>query len=58
MVCARDESGSTRGGIKAGHNVMAARAEPTPRMKVHDPVHLAPNPERLPFVDPKTQLSI
>jgi hypothetical protein len=37
---------------------MVARAESTPRMKVHDPVRLALNPERLHFFDTKTQLSI
>jgi hypothetical protein len=58
MVCVRDDSGSTRGGIKAGPNVMGARVEPTLRMKVHGPVRLAPTPKRLPFFDPKTQLSI
>ncbi len=43
---------------KAGPNVMVARVEPTLRMKVHDPVRLALNPERLHFFDTKTQLSI
>jgi|KBSMisStandDraft_5_1062788.scaffolds.fasta_scaffold2672504_2 hypothetical protein len=37
---------------------MVARVESTPRMKVHDPVRLALNPERLHFFDTKTQLSI
>ncbi len=37
---------------------MVARVESTPRMKVHDPVRLAQNPERLHFFDTKTQLSI
>jgi hypothetical protein len=44
--------------LTAGPNVMAARVEPTPRMKVHDPVRLALNQERPPFFDTKTQLSI
>lgn len=44
--------------LKAGPNVMVARVEPTLRMKVHDPVRLARNPERLHFFDTKTQLSI
>ena len=44
--------------LKAGPNVMVARVEPTLRMKVHDPVRLALNPERLHFFDTKTQLSI
>ena len=43
---------------KAGRNVMVARVEPTLRTKVHDPVRLALNPERLHFFDTKTQLSI
>ena len=37
---------------------MVARVEPTLRMKVHDSVRLALNPERLHFFDTKTQLSI
>ena len=37
---------------------MVARVESTLRMKVHDPVSLALNPERLHFFDTKTQLSI
>jgi len=37
---------------------MVARVEPTLRLKVHDPVRLALNPERLHFFDTKTQLSI
>ncbi len=37
---------------------MVARVEPTLRTKVHDPVRLALNPERLHFFDTKTQLSI
>ena len=37
---------------------MVARVESTPRMKVHDPVRLALNPEQLHFFDTKTQLSI
>ena len=37
---------------------MVARVESTPRMKAHDPVRLALNPERLHFFDTKTQLSI
>lgn len=44
--------------LEAGPNVMVARVEPTLRMKVHDPVRLALNPERLHFFDTKTQLSI
>ena len=37
---------------------MVVRVESTARMKVHDPVRLALNPERLHFFDTKTQLSI
>jgi multiple sugar transport system ATP-binding protein len=44
--------------LKAGPNVMVARVEPTLRMKVHDSLRLALNPERLHFFDTKTQLSI
>jgi multiple sugar transport system ATP-binding protein len=44
--------------LTAGPNVMAARVEPTLRMKVHNPVRLALNQERPPLFDSKTQLSI
>jgi len=44
--------------LTAAPSVMAARVEPRLRMKVHDPMRLALNAERLLFFDTKTQLSI
>src|SRR5213083_1227411 len=37
--------------VKAGPNSLVARVDPTVRLKVHDPVRLAVNPERLHFFD-------
>jgi multiple sugar transport system ATP-binding protein len=44
--------------VKAGASVMVARVEPTVRVKVHDPVRLALNAERVHFFDTKTELAI
>ncbi len=44
--------------VKAGTSSMVARVEPTVRVKVHDPVRLAVDPERLHFFDTKTELAI
>jgi multiple sugar transport system ATP-binding protein len=44
--------------IKAGPNVMVARVEPTVRVKVHEPIRLALEPERLHFFDASTEAAI
>jgi multiple sugar transport system ATP-binding protein len=44
--------------IKAGPNVMVARVEPTVRVKVHEPIRLALEPERLHFFDASTETAI
>src|SRR5512145_2481904 len=44
--------------IKAGPNVMVARVDPTVRVKVHEPIRLALEPERLHFFDASTEAAI
>jgi multiple sugar transport system ATP-binding protein len=44
--------------VKAGTSVMVARVDPTVRVKVHDPVRLALDAERVHFFDTKTELAI
>jgi multiple sugar transport system ATP-binding protein len=44
--------------IKAGPNVMVARVDPSVRVKVHESIRLALNPERLHFFDLKTEAAI
>jgi multiple sugar transport system ATP-binding protein len=44
--------------VKAGTNVMVARVDPSVRLKVHEGVRLALNPDRLHFFDTKTELRV
>jgi multiple sugar transport system ATP-binding protein len=44
--------------VKVGPSAMVARVEPTVRLKVHESVRLALNPDRLHFFDPKTELAV
>jgi multiple sugar transport system ATP-binding protein len=44
--------------VKAGPSTIVARVEPTVRVKVHEPIRLAVNPDRLHFFDPKTEQAI
>src|SRR5947208_1030625 len=44
--------------VKAGPNSLVARVDPTVRLKVHDPVRLAVNPERLHFFDTTSEKAI
>jgi multiple sugar transport system ATP-binding protein len=44
--------------VKAGPNVLVARVEPTVRVKVHETLRLALDPERLHFFDTKTELAV
>jgi multiple sugar transport system ATP-binding protein len=44
--------------VKAGPNSLVARVEPTVRLKVHDTVRLAVNPERLHFFDTTSEKAI
>ncbi|OLC35965.1 MAG: glycerol-3-phosphate ABC transporter ATP-binding protein [Candidatus Rokubacteria bacterium 13_1_40CM_4_69_5] len=44
--------------IKTGPNMMVARVDPTVRVKVHESIRLALNPERLHFFDMKTEAAI
>ncbi|MBI4635067.1 MAG: sn-glycerol-3-phosphate ABC transporter ATP-binding protein UgpC [Candidatus Rokubacteria bacterium] len=44
--------------VKVGPNTMVARVEPTVRVKVHQAMRLALEPERLHFFDTKTELAI
>jgi multiple sugar transport system ATP-binding protein len=44
--------------VKAGPNSLVARVEPTVRLKVHDGVRLAVNPERLHFFDSTSEKAI
>src|SRR3989454_5382736 len=44
--------------VKAGSNTMVARVEPTVRVKVHEPIRLALNAERLHFFDKKSEAAI
>jgi len=44
--------------VKAGSHVMVARVEPTVRVKVHERLRLALDPERVHFFDLKTELAI
>src|SRR5262245_40609628 len=44
--------------IRAGNNMMVARVDPTVRVKVHEPIRLALDPERLHFFDVKTEQAI
>jgi multiple sugar transport system ATP-binding protein len=44
--------------IKVGPAAMVARVDPTVRVKVHESIRLALEPERLHFFDLKTELAI
>jgi multiple sugar transport system ATP-binding protein len=44
--------------IKAGPNAMVARVDPSVRVKVHEKIRLALDPERLHFFDVKTEAAI
>ena len=44
--------------VKAGPNSLVARVDPTVRLKVHDGVRLAVNPERLHFFDTTNEKAI
>jgi multiple sugar transport system ATP-binding protein len=44
--------------VKAGANSMVARVDPTVRVKVHEKIRLALNPDRLHFFDLKTEGAI
>jgi multiple sugar transport system ATP-binding protein len=44
--------------IKAGAASMVARVDPTVRVKVHEPIRLSLEPDRLHFFDLKTELAI
>jgi multiple sugar transport system ATP-binding protein len=44
--------------VKAGPNNLVSRVDPTVRLKVHDPVRLAVNPERLHFFDMSNEKAI
>jgi multiple sugar transport system ATP-binding protein len=44
--------------VKVGPSAMVARVEPTVRLKVHESVRLALDPDRLHFFDPKTELAV
>jgi multiple sugar transport system ATP-binding protein len=44
--------------VKVGPSVVVARVDPSVRVKVHEPVRLALDPERLQFFDPKSELAI
>ncbi len=44
--------------VRAGANAMVARVEPATRVKVHEKVRLAFDPERLHFFDPATEAAI
>jgi len=44
--------------VKTGNNSMVARVDPTVRVKVHEPVRLALNGERLHFFDTKSEAAI
>jgi multiple sugar transport system ATP-binding protein len=44
--------------VKAGANVMVARVDPTVRVKVHEPIRLALESERLHFFDASTETAI
>jgi len=44
--------------VKAGPNSLVARVEPSVRLKIHDGVRLAVNPERLHFFDSTSEKAI
>jgi multiple sugar transport system ATP-binding protein len=44
--------------VKAGPSAMVARVDPTVRVKVHETIRLALDPERLHFFDTKTEVAI
>jgi len=44
--------------VKVGPNIMVARVEPTVRVKVHEAIRLALDPQSLHFFDTKTELAI
>ena len=44
--------------VKVGPSIMVARVEPTIRVKVHESLRLAMDPERLHFFDAKTEAAI
>ena len=44
--------------VKVGPSVMVARVDPSVRVKVHEPVRLALDSDRLRFFDPKSELAI
>ncbi|MGH2454572.1 MAG: ABC transporter ATP-binding protein [bacterium] len=44
--------------VKVGPSMMVARVEPTVRVKVHEPIRLALDPERLHFFDARTEQAV
>ncbi|HEY3067395.1 MAG TPA: sn-glycerol-3-phosphate ABC transporter ATP-binding protein UgpC [Methylomirabilota bacterium] len=44
--------------VKVGPSVMVARVDPSVRVKIHEPVRLALDPDRLQFFDTKSELAI
>ena len=44
--------------VKVGPTIMVARVEPTVRVKVHEPLRLRLDPDRLHFFDVKTEAAI
>jgi len=44
--------------VRAGANAMVARVDPATRVKVHEKVRLAFDPERLHFFDPGSGAAI
>jgi multiple sugar transport system ATP-binding protein len=44
--------------VKVGPTIMVARVEPTVRVKVHEPLRLALDTERLHFFDSKSELAV
>jgi multiple sugar transport system ATP-binding protein len=44
--------------VKVGPNLLVARVEPTVRVKVHEAIRLAVDPDRLHFFDNKTEAAI
>ena len=44
--------------VRVGPSAMVARVDPTVRVKVHETIRLALDPERMQFFDPKTELAV
>jgi multiple sugar transport system ATP-binding protein len=44
--------------VKAGPNVLVARVDPTVRVRVHEKLRLAIDPDRVHFFDPRTELAV